>query len=265
MSRFFQPLVTRNPQRGDISGVSRALGQLFGVSTLLVRASIAVLMTAKGLGLVVYVLAWALIPKAPKDAEPEVERPRAFRHSLGLVLVTAGIMQICRFIGFWFTDGTALVVTLISMGFVLVWERADDEERRGIDEAMNRLMGGRFPDLNKLGWVRMVVAAIFVASGVGVTVINGLEVKPGDVADFAIAISLTMVGVATVAIPIIQQATHRAEEAQRERVRAEERADMAAHLHDSVLQTLALIQRTHDPGLSGTRFPYSNSGVADLG
>jgi signal transduction histidine kinase len=29
----------------------------------------------------------------------------------------------------------------------------------------------------------------------------------------------------------------------RERIRSEERADMAAHLHDSVLQTLALIQR----------------------
>jgi len=32
-----------------------------------------------------------------------------------------------------------------------------------------------------------------------------------------------------------------------ERVRQEERAEMAAHLHDSVLQTLALIQRTEDP------------------
>jgi signal transduction histidine kinase len=32
----------------------------------------------------------------------------------------------------------------------------------------------------------------------------------------------------------------------RERVRAEERADMAAHIHDSVLQTLALIQRSSD-------------------
>jgi signal transduction histidine kinase len=31
------------------------------------------------------------------------------------------------------------------------------------------------------------------------------------------------------------------------RIRSEERAEMAAHLHDSVLQTLALIQRTDDP------------------
>src|SRR5690606_32006087 len=33
-----------------------------------------------------------------------------------------------------------------------------------------------------------------------------------------------------------------------ERVRSQERADVAAHLHDSVLQTLALIQKSaHDP------------------
>jgi signal transduction histidine kinase len=33
----------------------------------------------------------------------------------------------------------------------------------------------------------------------------------------------------------------------RARIRSEEKAEMAAHLHDSVLQTLALIQRTDDP------------------
>jgi len=43
-------------------------------------------------------------------------------------------------------------------------------------------------------------------------------------------------------------ATARAQlrEERRERIRSEERAEVAAHLHDSVLQTLALIQRNAD-------------------
>ena len=247
MTRFFTAPVSRRPQRGDLSGTSRALGNLLGVSSLLIRACIAVLCTAKGLGFAIYVLAWALIPKATADSEPEEERPRVWRHSLGLILVTAGVLQLCRYFGLWFSDGTALVVALISFGVTLVWERADDEERRGIDDALAKVMGGKVPDLNKLGWVRMFLAAIFVASGVGVLVVNGLAIKASAVMDIVIAIALTMVGVATLAIPIIQQATNQAEEARHERVRAEERADMAAHLHDSVLQTLALVQRTHDP------------------
>jgi signal transduction histidine kinase len=38
----------------------------------------------------------------------------------------------------------------------------------------------------------------------------------------------------------------RSASAGRERIRSEERAEVAAHLHDSVLQTLALIQRSAD-------------------
>jgi signal transduction histidine kinase len=38
----------------------------------------------------------------------------------------------------------------------------------------------------------------------------------------------------------------------RERIRSEERSEIAAHLHDSVLQTLALIQRADAPGRAKT-------------
>lgn len=247
MSRFFPDPVTRRPQRGDMSGTSRALGQIFGVSSLLVRACIVVLCTAKGLGFGLYLIAWALIPKARPDQPVTEEKPRTWRHSLGLVMITTGIMLFCRYFGLWITDGTTMVVALIALGFTVVWERADEEERRDIDEILSRFRGGKVPDINKLGWIRLFLAAIFVASGVGVMVINGLSIKASAVTDVVIAISLTMVGVATLAFPILQQASSAAEQARHERARAEERADMAAHLHDSVLQTLALIQRTHDP------------------
>jgi signal transduction histidine kinase len=47
--------------------------------------------------------------------------------------------------------------------------------------------------------------------------------------------------------PFVWRALGELVEERRQRIRSEERADLAAHLHDSVLQTLALIQRTDDP------------------
>ena len=58
-------------------------------------------------------------------------------------------------------------------------------------------------------------------------------------------------------------ATDLAEE-RRDRIRSEERAEMAAHLHDSVLQTFAMIQSTDDPTQDGDPGTLPGAGVAGL-
>jgi signal transduction histidine kinase len=62
----------------------------------------------------------------------------------------------------------------------------------------------------------------------------------------AVATACSIIGVALVIGPWITGLAQTAAEDRRERIRSEEREAMAAHLHDSVLQTLALIQRTAD-------------------
>ncbi|MFL6005007.1 MAG: sensor histidine kinase, partial [Gaiellaceae bacterium] len=57
------------------------------------------------------------------------------------------------------------------------------------------------------------------------------------------ATALTIVGVAVLLAPWLARAAQQVAEERRQRIRSEERERMAAHLHDSVLQTLALIQR----------------------
>ena len=56
-------------------------------------------------------------------------------------------------------------------------------------------------------------------------------------------------GIAVIAAPWIAGARARScSDERRERIRQEERAEVAAHVHDSVLHTLTLIQRNaHDP------------------
>jgi signal transduction histidine kinase len=57
---------------------------------------------------------------------------------------------------------------------------------------------------------------------------------------------LALAGLAVVLAPWLHRSRTALNEARAEKVRADARADMAAHLHDSVLQTLALIQRQAD-------------------
>jgi signal transduction histidine kinase len=71
---------------------------------------------------------------------------------------------------------------------------------------------------------------------------------PLDLFDNApLAVATVLVGIAVIAGPGIWRLVRQVSDERRERIRQEERAEMAAHLHDSVLQTLALIQRTEDP------------------
>ena len=57
---------------------------------------------------------------------------------------------------------------------------------------------------------------------------------------------LVLAGLAVVLAPWLYRSRTALSEARAEKVVADARADMAAHLHDSVLQTLALIQRQAD-------------------
>ena len=80
-------------------------------------------------------------------------------------------------------------------------------------------------------------------------VVGGLSVFALGQLDFTavrsalIAVVLTLVGVAVITIPWWLRLVRDLGDERRGRIRERERAEIAAHLHDSVLQTLALIQR----------------------
>jgi signal transduction histidine kinase len=63
-----------------------------------------------------------------------------------------------------------------------------------------------------------------------------------------VAVALCFVGLGFIVGPWLFRLSSDLSEERAERIRSQERADVAAHLHDSVLQTLALIQKSaHDP------------------
>jgi signal transduction histidine kinase len=90
--------------------------------------------------------------------------------------------------------------------------------------------------------VLVVGLGLLFASGGVLSTIGGL----------GLAVLATGVGVALLLGPWIARLWSDLGVERRERIRSEERSEIAAHLHDSVLQTLALIQRAEAPGRART-------------
>jgi signal transduction histidine kinase len=132
-----------------------------------------------------------------------------------------------------------LLVGLI--GVAVIWRQLDDA---AWERWMRQTSGLAFAARIAAGIVMVGVAAAFVLSQ---------ERGLGGAVDVAAATGIALVGIALILGPWISKLLGDLSAERRERVRSQERADVAAHLHDSVLQTLALLQKNaNDPAAVAT-------------
>jgi signal transduction histidine kinase len=85
-----------------------------------------------------------------------------------------------------------------------------------------------------------------VLVGIGIVVLIASVESLSTLRTGFLATLIVLVGLGLVLGPGLMRLTGLLASERRERIRADERADVAAHLHDSVLQTLALVQRRAD-------------------
>jgi signal transduction histidine kinase len=128
-------------------------------------------------------------------------------------------------------------LALSTFGATVIWVRSDRSDAAGAANPLEHLIGGR------LSPGRIVVGGLFIAAGVGTALSGATPVDRGDV----LPMFVTVAGLSLLFGPWLFRLAQQLSEERRDRIRSEQRSEMAAHLHDSVLQTLALIQRTEDP------------------
>jgi len=228
-----------------IYGVARGIADWSLVDATLVRIAFGVLSLAGGLGLILYMGLALVLPEADPSHGPPARRT-GFRAGASVALITAGLMLAARAAGLWFGDALVGPIAIAAVGASVLWIRNDSAGVTGTDAPSNplgALMQGRVSPLRILfGAVLIFIgAATFLAANSGYG--QPLQV----IRMLVLPVLATVAGLLLIFGPWLYRLASQLTDERRERIRSEERTTLATHLHDSVLQTLALIQRTDDP------------------
>jgi len=235
------PTFPRSTDGRVLVGVAGGLASASDVDVVLVRAAFLALCAAGGAGVVLYLLAWA-ISEEPAPAGVTV-RPRLVlspvarqRRLAGLACVVLGLLIVLRDVGLWFGDRLVWPLVVGILGSAVIWVRSDDRERWARLGVRGAFRSGR------AATPRIAAGAVLVAGGMAAFLVGNQVFNAAGEAVLAMAV--TAGGIVLILGPWIFRVWREAADDRRERIRGEERAEVAAHLHDSVLNTLALIQRS---------------------
>jgi signal transduction histidine kinase len=235
------PSLRRPLDRALLGGVCAGLADRMGVEVLVVRVMAVMAATVGGLGVAAYALAWALIPASPGSARSR--RPGAWRQAPLIALTVAALFAGVHLAGSHVGEGLWPLV-LGACGMALLWrpvvavDNSLAKRRPTLREYLNRPA--------QVGALRLIAGGLFVAFGAAALLhAVGVQHSLGK-AIWAVAIIGMVVGL--VVGPWVMRLGSSLSFERAARIREQERAEVAAHLHDSVLQTLALIQkRAGDP------------------
>lgn len=247
VTRLRRPPLRRSRNGRILGGVASGVADHLGVSRTAVRLFFALSVLAAGFGIVTYVLLWILAPLAEGDSAPPAARrlrPPGRGQLAGIGLVFVGIAVLLAIGGLWFTDGHGWPIVLAAIGFAVLWARSSDDGRGRWD--LSR-MGGPMQTLisTPASPARLVIGSILIAAAAAVFLAANASVSA--LGNTLLAIAVAVGGLVLLAGPWVWSLANQLIEERASRMRADARAEVAAHLHDSVLQTLALMQRSSEP------------------
>ena len=235
------------------AGVAQGLAAHLAVKPLFVRAAFVALTWFNGFGIVLYLALWAVVPQEPllPGAAPARRRPVERGTVLALAALAAGGLLAARGVPVLGENPLLIPMLLAAAGLTVLWAQADTTQR----DRWRRMSFARSETPTRrdrwLAIARFAGGVLLVATGVGSFLL--LSGTLGAARDGLVAAIAVLAGLALLTAPLWWRLVADLTEERRERIRSQERADLAAHLHDSVLQTLALIQRHADSPREVTR------------
>jgi signal transduction histidine kinase len=183
-------------------------------------------------------------------------RPGAWQVAAGLGCLALAVLLTARELGLWWSDTIVWPFVLAVTGGALVWrqsttrpavpeparaarERPADEPEADADPDARLDLTGRLRTIYTGGFgIALVVGAalLFLQANGALT----------GARDLVLAFVVVAAGLLLILAPFWLRLVRGLTAERAERIRSQERAEVAAHLHDSVLQTLALVQKRAD-------------------
>jgi signal transduction histidine kinase/phage shock protein PspC (stress-responsive transcriptional regulator) len=262
------------PREGRVlGGAAAGVARHLGLPVRAVRIGFALTTLAGGAGAVLYIWLWALVPEAGRDEKPADPHDPAIAASspgavpagqlgpaailrarirsdriradlvAGAFLLTAGVVLFAAKQGWAVRPGLVLPLLIVAAGAVIAYAQFDEVDRARWFARTG--VGTRSAAL------RLALGILLVVLGVLLLVVQQADFL--ELGRTLLAALAVLVGVAVVLAPWGVRLWRDLDAERAARARESERADIAAHLHDSVLQTLALIQRRSSDGAEVTR------------
>jgi signal transduction histidine kinase/phage shock protein PspC (stress-responsive transcriptional regulator) len=247
-----------------VGGVAQGLAEHLGIEVWWIRGAFIVLALTGGAGVAAYAAFWVLTPLEPArfSREPATPRPGtgpagtaspasvAFDPNatedpsgrLGPLVafgaVALGVAILLQRARAGPAGNLAVPFVVVGLGIALLWRVTDDNQRARWRKTASASTTGRSAWIRVVAGVGLVLAgatAVLGAHGGVAAAVNGLS-----------GALVVLAGAALVLGPWVVRSTRELTEERRERIRSQGRAELAAHVHDSVIQTLTLIQRNAD-------------------
>lgn len=216
----------RNRDHGVIAGVASGLADHVGVRVDIIRIAFVVMSMFGGLGPLLYSGVW-MSTKAGTALPASEKATSRFSKSTNIVLVIVAL-AVAGSAGSLLTGisiGITIALLVIACGAILAWFAYD-----------------RFD--SKRSVAAIITGAVLVIMGV---LFAALQWENERVFGSAVAaVLLTLIGVGALVVPFGLRMWEKFNTQREEKLLADERAEIANRLHDSVLQTLALIQKRAD-------------------
>jgi signal transduction histidine kinase/phage shock protein PspC (stress-responsive transcriptional regulator) len=257
-----------------LAGVCAGISRRYGIDLWLVRFAFVCATAAGGLGVMLYALAWLLIPSGDSRTGPAAP-PRApsgraaVEVALGTGLLLLSVLLTFRALGIWFSDAIVWPLVLVASGGALIWRQSLGS--RGAEEPVKPApqrppvtapapaaaprgegfrdrIAGALEELRHEEGRRAALAISRTGVGVALVIAAGLVFLQTTGAlsaarDVLLSVLVAVVVLGVIFAPWIVKLVRTLTTERAERIRSQERAEVAAHLHDSVLQTLAMVQR----------------------